>query len=49
MEADAAFLIATMNLPLYKSKKLNTDNKKKLLKEISELIDRYASDEEYQE
>lgn len=49
LESDPAFCIATMDLPFNKAKKLNTDNKKKLLKEISELIDRYASDEEYKE
>lgn len=49
LEADAPFCIAAMDLPFYKVKKFSTDNKKKLLKEITAIIDRYADDEEYQE
>lgn len=48
LEADAAFYFASLDLPFYKVKHLNTDTKKKLLREIDSLIDRYANDEEYQ-
>lgn len=49
LEADAAFTIATTDLPFYKVKNLNNDNKKKLLRDIAALIDNYAKDEDYKE
>lgn len=49
LKADAGFCVATWDLPLYKVKNLNTETKKRLLKELSETIERYASDEENQE
>ncbi len=49
LRADAGFCIALLDLPIYKVKSLNTDTKKKLLNELSEVIERYASDEEYKE
>lgn len=48
LEADAAFFFASLDLPLYKLKHLNTDTKKKLLKDFRDLIDKYAEDEDYQ-
>lgn len=48
LKADASFYFASLDLPFYKVKHLNTDTKKKLLREIDSLIDRYANDEEYQ-
>lgn len=42
LEEDPAFLVGTMDLPFYKVKKLNIDNKKKLMREIAELIDKYT-------
>lgn len=47
LKADAGFTIATMDLPFYKVKDLNQDNKKKLLKDIAKLIDNYSNDEDY--
>lgn len=47
LKADASFYFAAQDLPFYKIKDLNTDTKKKLLKEIETLIDRYANDEDY--
>lgn len=48
IKTDAAFFFASLDIPLYKVKHLNTDTKKKILKEINILLDRYANDEDYQ-
>lgn len=47
LKADAAFYFASLDLPFYKVKDLNSDTKKKLLRDIDALIDRYANDEDY--
>lgn len=48
LRADAGFCIASLDLPIYNIKELNTENKKKLLNELSEVINRYSKDETYQ-
>lgn len=49
LRADAGFFFAALDLPYHKLEKLNTDTKKQLLKDIKELINKYAEDESYQE
>lgn len=44
LSEDAGFYIASLDLPLYKVKDINTSSKKELLKEMSALIDKYASE-----